>query len=178
MQPRDAQERPRRARKAPKSVPEPRCIINRAPRTPKSHPRAPQERTNASPKRCDGTPSVASSAFEHNAARAKLWKRFFIVFCVERVPCEVCSDPMKLWFCCIQSMTAVAAALREKTSKIIVLGGQNPPKSNQKCSKIEPRALQDAQKPAKRSNQRSKRRKMRPRSAQDRKIVPTWCFKA
>ena len=60
MQPRDAQESPRRARKAPKSVPEPRCW---APRTAKSHPRASQELTNASPKRCNSTPERRKQRF-------------------------------------------------------------------------------------------------------------------
>ena len=60
MQPRDAQESPRRARKAPKSVPEPRFW---APRTAKSHPRAPQELTNASPKRCNSTPERRKQRF-------------------------------------------------------------------------------------------------------------------
>ena len=60
MQPRDAQDCPRRARKAPKSVPEPRFW---APRTAKSHPRAPQELTNASPKRCNSTPERRKQRF-------------------------------------------------------------------------------------------------------------------
>ena len=60
MQPRDAPESPRRAREAPKSVPEPRFW---APRTAKSHPRAPQELTNASPKRCNSTPERRKQRF-------------------------------------------------------------------------------------------------------------------
>ena len=43
-------------------------------------------------------PSVARNVFAHNAAGARLWQRFFVVVCVEHVPCEVCFDPMKLWF--------------------------------------------------------------------------------
>ena len=51
---------------------------------------------------------------------------------------------------------------------------QRPPRSVPNPSKIEPGAAQDAQKQTKSNDKHSQTRKKRPRSAQERKIVPTW----
>ena len=51
---------------------------------------------------------------------------------------------------------------------------QNPPRSIPKPSKINPSALQDAKKALTSDKNTARSRKMRPRSAQERKIVPTW----
>ena len=51
---------------------------------------------------------------------------------------------------------------------------QSPPRSVPNPSKIEPGAAQDAQKQTKSNDKHSQTRKKRPRSAQERKIVPTW----
>ena len=51
---------------------------------------------------------------------------------------------------------------------------QNLPQSVPNPSKIEPGERRDAAKPAKSDNKGSKKRKTRPGSAQERKIVPTW----
>ena len=49
-----------------------------------------------------------------------------------------------------------------------------PSKIQLEGSEIDAGALQDVQKPAKCDNKRSKKRKTRLRSTQDRKMVPTW----
>ena len=51
---------------------------------------------------------------------------------------------------------------------------QRPPRSVPNPSKIEPGAAQDAQKQTKSNDKHSQTRKKRPRSAQERKVVPTW----
>ena len=171
--------RPKAPKKRPKGA---QRVAKRHPREPKSSPRpsklcprqaqeAPkplQKRAWGLPKQSWGT--MLLSSFIQKALEA--------IFCCLWV--QVLKSLNSRWrggeysFCEVlmhlRKQAKPANELRKKWS----WSSQKPRKSSPGPSKIEPGALQDAQKPAKRSNKRSKRRKMRPRSAQERKIVPTW----
>ena len=84
-------------------------------------------------------------------------------------------------FCCpCHSFVRVGAFAQcclvcvQKQAKIVVLDLENQARRSHNPSKIEPGAPQDAQKSTKSDNKRSKRQRMRPRSAQERKMEPTW----
>ena len=106
-----------------------------------------------------------------------LRKRFYIVFPFARQACDM-SKPEKtkekLWFLRIRSYVGLNARSHEKTSENEVLEPLQP-------FKIEPGAVQDAQKPAKSDNKRGKKRQECPRSTRERpsvqksaNIAPTW----
>ena len=62
----------------------------------------------------------------------------------------------------------------QKQAKIVVLDLQNHARRSQPPSKIEPGAFRDAPKTTMNDQKRTKRRRMPPRSAQERKIGCTW----
>ena len=92
-------------------------------------------------------------------------------FRVVRIACDMCSDPIELWFCHIQSVRTLQAHTYAKTSK-----NKRPeaPKPIRNPLKSKPERPQTHQNRPISDNKRSKKRKARPRSAQERKIVPTW----
>ena len=98
--PRDAQERPKPAQERPRRV---------------------QDRPWRAPNASKNEPGEVQEAFwarlSQTAWFERLPKRFFAIFRVVRVACDMCSDPIKLWFCHIQSVRTVQAHTHAKASK-------------------------------------------------------------
>ena len=156
-----AQDAPKRGQETPKSSPK---LAKSRPRGPKIPPKSAGRRVWStifvgSP----GQKAPGSSSYGFFSLRGKVLICKNLGFCrscqcfvrvgasVQR--CHVCTqNPRKIAFWDLQNHAR---------------GCPNPPK-------IEPGAPQDAQKPAKSDHKRSRKRKMRPRRAQEPKLGPTW----
>ena len=170
-QPRDAQERPRSGQEAPKKRPR---RAKRCPRAPKSRPRSAPDPSKSEA----GEPQdkfLACSCGE--VLRERLVKRFCIVFDVGALR-AICKKPKKtygkLWFLHIRSFVALQARVHEKTLENKALGRPKPSPDPPGTLQNRPRSAPRRQKTDQKQGQTQQERKMRPRSAQERKIVPTW----
>ena len=143
-------------------------------------PKAPQERPSCAqdrPKRLPNPSKNELGGHQSNFVAPLVWaapferllERFFVVCCVVRVAGEVCSDPIKLWFCYITSIWTAQARKHAKTWKNMVVEAPKLRKSSPERLKIVVGAFKNAKKTADRANKRSKTRKMRLRRAQERK---------
>ena len=105
--PKRAQERPRDAQERPKAAQErPRRVQDRPWRAP-----------NASKNESGEVQDAFWSRLSQTAWFERLPKLFFAISRVVRVACDMCSDPIKLWFCHIQSVRTVQAHTHAKASK-------------------------------------------------------------
>ena len=114
MRPRAPKRRPKRAQERPRDGQE-------CPKAPQERPRRVQDRPWWAPNASKNEPGEVQDAFwarlSQTAWFERLPKRFFAIFGVVRVACDMCSDPIKLWFCHIQSVRTVQAHTLSKTSK-------------------------------------------------------------
>ena len=105
--PKRAQERPRDAQERPKAAQErPRRVQDRPWRAP-----------NASKNESGEVQDAFWARLSQTAWFERLPKLFFAISRVVRVACDMCSDPIKLWFCHIQSVRTVQAHTHAKASK-------------------------------------------------------------
>ena len=93
----------------------------------------------------------------------------------------MCSDPLKLWFCCIQSTGTAQARIQHKNLKNNAVGCKTLPGAPQNPQKSSPERAGTHQKRPRAATKRNKLRKKRPRCAQERKVsqhsanmAPTW----
>ena len=136
MRPRDAQEHPKAAQELSK------C----GPRAPKTCPRQTWEAPRPFQKRVRQAPRRRWATIVVGSLLHKGVGTIFRDFCVARVACEVCSDPLKLWFCYIQSTPTTQARVHSKTLKNKTLEAPKPSPEPFETSKIEVGAPQNASK--------------------------------
>ena len=91
------------------------------PRIGQERPRQPQDRPRRRPNPSKNKPGEPHDAFLAGSTWAagfeRLVQRFFAISGAVRNACEACSDPLKLWFCCIQSTGTAQARIQHKTLK-------------------------------------------------------------
>ena len=183
----------------PKSRPGTLLADNMRPRAPKRRPRGAQEapkrgqeppKRTQKPAKCtqelpprDPDPSKTELGDLQDKFLAQSWQktlfdrrpgRILFVFSVVRWMADmrfVLVFPIQN---ACRAFFALHACAGKKTSKNKALGHPKPSPDPLGTLQNRARAPQDAQKPAKNNNKRSKKHKMPPRSAQERKIVPTW----
>ena len=68
---------------------------------------------------------------------------FFTICCIARAACEVCSDPLKLWFCYMQSISTTQARMHAKTTQIM---SWSIPKSPREPAQIHQKSTTNRQK--------------------------------
>ena len=116
-----AQMRPRAPKRRPKGAQERPRDAQERPKPAQERPRRVQDRPWRAPNASKNEPGEVQDAFwarlSQTAWFERLPKRFFAIFRVVRVACDMCSDPIKLWFCHIQSVRTVQAHTHAKASK-------------------------------------------------------------
>ncbi len=171
--PKTSQEVPKKHSRGPKSCP----------RVPKSRPSGAKELAKTASDPSKTQRSDLQNEFSAQSLLAAVWERlgsdFVSFFCsCGKLAIKNLEKPRKNYgFCTSQAFSHWKLARAKRTRKMRPWDFQNLSQTFLKPSKIDPGAIQDPQKPAQSYKKRSKMRQMRPRSAQERKMEPTWSQK-
>ena len=178
MRPRPAKRCPRGPKKVPRAGPGP---PKRSQEPPDSAPKPAKRAQRVAPTPPKPRSTSPKTGFEHNFC-GKLCLAGsgcdFISFFALRATRATCENHRKTLvfprFLRIRSLREKQARAHQKTLKKKAPGPKNPARTVPKPIKFEPGTPRDAPKPSKSDNKRCKIRKMRPRSAQEPKMTPTW----